>query len=248
MKQTRIGLVSCTSKKLERPARARDLYSASPNFPKWVAWVEDSCDRWFVLSAKHHLVHPDEVLPPYDQTLDGASVAEKRRWSTQVINELEAVIGDIGSHSFEIHAGRNYWAFGLREELEARGATVTVPAEGLNMFERAAFYSAGSRSQKNDIVNNDVAKRTAGEGRRRVSAYDLLRTYLAARHDRRVELPFDALEGILGRKLPASARNHRAWWSNSTQGHSHARGWLDAGWEVDEVNLTAARVVFRKVR
>ena len=234
----RVGLVSCTSQKLERVAPARELYSASPNFRKWVGWVEVSCDHWFVLSAKHHLVHPDDVLAPYDQTLDGASVGEKRRWSSQVVSELQVVLGDICSHSFEIHAGRNYWAFGLRKKLEARGAMVTVPAEGLNMFERAAFYSQQSA----------IAKLEVQEGRRKVSSYGALRDYLARRDDRRVDLSFYALEGVLGRKLPASARNHRAWWSNSTQGHSHARGWLDGGWEVDQVNLTAEGVVFRKAR
>jgi hypothetical protein len=190
------------------------------------------------LSAKHHLVHPDAVLAPYDQTLDGAPVGEKRQWSTQVMSELEAVLGDIRSHSFEIHASRNYWAFGLREELEARGATVTVPAEGLNMFERAAFYSRQPA----------ITKHVVREGRRGTGSYGALGDYLDRSVDRRVELSFDALEGILGRKLPASARNHRAWWSNSRQGHSHARGWLDGGWEVDEVTLTAERVVFRKAR
>lgn len=234
----RIGLVSCTSQKLERVTAARELYSASPNFRKWVGWVEESCDRWFVLSAKHHLVDPDEVLAPYDQTLDAAPVGEKRRWSTEVISELEAVLGDIGSHSFEIHAGRNYWAFGLREELEARGATVIVPAEGLNMFERAAFYSRQPAGAKQEVR----------EGRRGMGSYEQLRDYLARRDDRRVELSFDALEGILGRKLPASAHNHRAWWGNHVGTHSHARAWLESGWEVDEVNLTAERVVFRKVR
>jgi hypothetical protein len=199
--------------------------------------VEQSCDRWFVLSAKHHLVHPDEVLAWYDQTLDDASISEKRRWSHQVVSELANVLGDVGQHSFEIHAGRNYWAFGLREELEARGVTVTVPAEGLGMFERATFYSQKPAT----------AKKGAGHGRRGTGSYGTLREYLAGRDDRRVELSFEMLEGILGRKLPASAHNHRAWWGNHVGTHGHARSWLEAGWEVAEVNLAGARVVFRKV-
>lgn len=237
MATQRVGLVSCTCRKVDGPAPSRELYAASSNFRKWVAWVEQSCDRWFVLSAKHHLVDPDEVLAWYDRTLDDASVREKRRWSHQVVSELEAVLGDVGQHSFEIHAGRNYWAFGLREKLEARGASVMVPAERLNLFERATFYSQQAAT----------ANKEAGHGRRAVGSYEALREYLARRDVRRVELSFEAFEEILGRMLPPSAHNHRAWWGNHVGAHSHARSWLEAGWEVEEVNLAGARVVFRKV-
>jgi hypothetical protein len=44
-----------------------------------------------------------------------------------------------------------------------------------------------------------------------------------------------------------SAYREEAWWSNS--GSSvHAKAWLDAGWEVQEVNLEEGFVVFKKVR
>jgi hypothetical protein len=78
-----------------------------------------------------------------------------------------------------------------------------------------------------------------------MGSYDGLRVYLAGRDERHVELSFEALEGILGRKLPASAHNHRAWWAND-RSHSHAHAWLEAGWEVDRVNLTARKVSFRR--
>lgn len=236
MTDPRVGLVSCTSKKLTRAATARELYSESPNFRKWKAWVEQTCDRWFVLSAKHHLVHPDEWLAPYNQTLDCAPVYEKRAWSIQVLSELESVLGDVGSCSFEIHAGRNYWAFGLRESLEERGASVSVPAEGLNMFERAAFYSrqpGAPRTPGSDPI-------TGG------GSYEPLRAHLAVLQEGEAKLSFEAVEEILGRKLPASAHNYRAWWSNHVGTHSHARSWLDAGWRIESVNLAEGLVVFRR--
>jgi hypothetical protein len=37
------------------------------------------------------------------------------------------------------------------------------------------------------------------------------------------------------------------WWRN-TPGSERAKGWLDAGWEVQEVNLKEGFVVFKKVR
>ena len=39
----------------------------------------------------------------------------------------------------------------------------------------------------------------------------------------------------------------RAWWSNSSS-NVHTKAWLDAGWEVQEVNLKEGYVIFKKVR
>lgn len=64
-KLTRVGLVGCASSKLQRPAPARDLYT-SQLFRKASAYAEATCERWYVLSAKHGLVHPDTMLEPYN--------------------------------------------------------------------------------------------------------------------------------------------------------------------------------------
>jgi hypothetical protein len=44
-----------------------------------------------------------------------------------------------------------------------------------------------------------------------------------------------------------SAYRDAVWWSN-TASSVHAKGWLNAGWEVQEVNLKEGSVVFKKVR
>jgi len=43
------------------------------------------------------------------------------------------------------------------------------------------------------------------------------------------------------------AYRDESWWTNSTSS-THARSWLDAGWEVKEANLKEGFVVFKKVR
>ena len=232
----KIGLISCTKSKLSHRAPARDLYSASSNFRKRVAYVEDSCDRWFVLSAKHHLVAPDDELEPYEQTLDGAPIATKRRWSEVVLHQLSEALGEPRDHEFEIHAGRNYYDFGLADGLREAGALVDIPAEGLNIFELGSFYSGR--------ISTPSPKKSH-EGSKRVGPYTALRSHLGQVSGDRVDLSFSQIETILRRELPASARNHRAWWANDTS-HSHALAWLDPGWKVDQVNLTAERVTFRK--
>ncbi len=54
---------------------------------------------------------------------------------------------------------------------------------------------------------------------------------------------FAELEKILGFPLPASARTYQAWWQPGGL-HSHARGWTDAGWKVEKLDLARSWVRF----
>jgi len=63
----------------------------------------------------------------------------------------------------------------------------------------------------------------------------------------RVQLSFARIDGLIGSNLPMEAYRKESWWSNSTSS-VHAKGWLEAGWEVQEVNLAQGFVVFKKVR
>ena len=62
-----------------------------------------------------------------------------------------------------------------------------------------------------------------------------------------VKLGFARIDGLIGSNLPMQAYRNESWWSNAAS-NAHAKGWLDAGWEVQEVNLAEGFVVFKKVR
>jgi hypothetical protein len=53
---------------------------------------------------------------------------------------------------------------------------------------------------------------------------------------------------ILGFSLPASVRRYRQWWENpgTPDQHSQAQTWLEAGWEVNTVDLHSEWVRFRR--
>lgn len=74
----RIGLVGCVKTKQSVATAAWDLYT-SPIFTGRRRCVEASCDRWFVLSAKHGVLPPKTVIEPYDVALKDAGRAERRR-------------------------------------------------------------------------------------------------------------------------------------------------------------------------
>lgn len=77
-----------------------------------------------------------------------------------------------------------------------------------------------------------------------MSKYSALTKHLSTRTERHVPMSFGDLEAVLGFRLPASARSHRPWWANSGHGHVQARGWLDAGFQSEQVDLEAERLVF----
>jgi hypothetical protein len=79
--------------------------------------------------------------------------------------------------------------------------------------------------------------------------YGELTRYLKFRGDftDTVKLSFTKIDGIIGDNLPMSAYKTEQWWNNSPSS-PHARAWLDAGWNVQEVNLKEAYAVFKKVK
>jgi uncharacterized HhH-GPD family protein len=149
-KQPRVGLVGCVKSKGAQPAAARDLYT-SAMFRGRRAFVEQSCERWFVLSSKYGLVEPDEVIEPYDVTLKDQPTVARERWAAAVIEELERHLGPLGRYDFEIHAGSAYRNHGLVDALRRAGSSVSIPTEGMTQGEQLAFYTTrtdlGSASQ-----------------------------------------------------------------------------------------------------
>lgn len=75
--------------------------------------------------------------------------------------------------------------------------------------------------------------------------YDALADYLHRMRGSRVQLSFDEIAALMPGGLPASARNHAAWWANESEGsHVQARAWVGNGWQVDRVDLARGRVTF----
>lgn len=166
-----IGLVGCGKRKLDRPAPARDLYQGEL-FRRAAAYCEATYDHWFVLSAQHYLVHPDEILAPYDRTLAKMTVADRRHWAGMVESGLRCGHGcmttgrdwpnetprlQLGRWVSEdrdhrradvyLHAGNDYCG-ALLAELARMGAhdrrwlRVHRPVQGLGIGEQLHWYGA----------------------------------------------------------------------------------------------------------
>lgn len=76
--------------------------------------------------------------------------------------------------------------------------------------------------------------------------YYPLYEYLRQNNQDELTLTFSAIEALLDERLPATARTQRAWWSNRSRGSVQAMAWMGAGYHVENLDLAAEQVTFRK--
>jgi cytoplasmic iron level regulating protein YaaA (DUF328/UPF0246 family) len=139
----KIGLISCTKKKRSYACLASEMYSISTLFKKSYSYCNDHYCRVYILSAKYGLLRPNEVIQPYDQTLNAMNMQQKKEWSERVYQQF---LMEMKNHSWNwsdirlvaFHAGEAYRKF-LIERL-AEYVTVSVPMQGLGIGEQLSFY------------------------------------------------------------------------------------------------------------
>lgn len=76
--------------------------------------------------------------------------------------------------------------------------------------------------------------------------YNPLRKHLKMQARAQIPMTFAEIEGILGTRLPPSARKHRPWWSNNPNNSRITTAWLDAGYVSEQVDMAGERLVFRR--
>ncbi len=144
---SRVGFVGCVKTKLGIAAPAEDLYQSSL-FVGRRHYVEDSCDSWWILSAMHGLVHPKQVLEPYDMALKDLSSTQRRAWAGEVLEQVRLQIQYVSGDVAEIHAGSEYRDFGLAAGLRSIGFVVEVPTQGLRFGPQLSFYKQHSADRR----------------------------------------------------------------------------------------------------
>jgi hypothetical protein len=59
--------------------------------PLAVAYAQEHAASTLILSTKHGVVRPEQIIEPYEQTLIGISRAKRRRWAEMVHRQLRVV-------------------------------------------------------------------------------------------------------------------------------------------------------------
>ena len=134
----RVALVSCVKAKLQKPAPARDLYT-SQLFQGLRAYATAHTDRWYILSAEHGLLQPDEIVAPYERTLNRMPVRDRLRWASRVQSQLQATLPRAAT--VVILAGKPYREH-LTPFLRANGFEVTIPLEGLSIGKQLQYLKS----------------------------------------------------------------------------------------------------------
>lgn len=135
-------LVSCSKSQIGRPAAARDLYD-SALFRRSRAHAEASGCPWFILSAEHGLVGPEEWLAPYERYLPDTPRSFRDAWGHWVVERLDLLLGGLSGRVIEVHAGAAY-VEPIRDRLRAKGCVLTLFLEGLTLGARQHWYAAQS--------------------------------------------------------------------------------------------------------
>jgi hypothetical protein len=134
-----VGLVGCASQKLKREAPARELY-VSTLFKKASTYAEANSDIWFVLSAKHGLVHPDQMLEPYDMKLGTKAAGPIHTWAAKVRFQLNEWTLPGSIEEVLLLAGGQY-AIAAGSPANPAPWTVTDPMKGMGIGQRLQFLT-----------------------------------------------------------------------------------------------------------
>lgn len=92
--------------------------------------------EWYILSAEHGLLSPEDTVEPYNKTLNTLPREERRRWGEQVCADLSQHLNRGDTVVFL--AGAKYREF-LTPFLTGAGMTVEIPLEGKRIGEQLSW-------------------------------------------------------------------------------------------------------------
>jgi len=109
------------------PRPARELFE-SDGFARAREHAASSGRPWFVLSAKHGLLDPDDVVGPFDVLFGDQPAGYRTAWAEWVVVQLADRVRLPGT-TVEVHGGVDF-AQALKAPLERRGARTEIPLPG----------------------------------------------------------------------------------------------------------------------
>ena len=115
------------------------MYSASDLFRKAYKYCTKKYDCVAILSAKYGLLLPDDVIDPYNVTLNEMSSDEIRNWSSKVFSQMNSRLDLNNLARVFFHAGKNYRRY-LIPKLESAGIKCKAPLENLGIGKQKAWY------------------------------------------------------------------------------------------------------------
>ncbi|WP_339948795.1 DUF6884 domain-containing protein [uncultured Albimonas sp.] len=88
-------LISGGARQQPRPEPAAELYDGLW-FRSARGRAERDGDAWFILSARHGLLHPETRVQPYADRLEGCSAVARRAWIALATERMERMLPEAG--------------------------------------------------------------------------------------------------------------------------------------------------------
>jgi hypothetical protein len=154
-----LALISCTKSKASQACAVAELYQPSTFFRLAYEFAGLHATSRLILSAKHGVVRPDQVIEPYEQTLVGASREERRRWAGMVHKQLLDSPEYQGAKTLLWLAGENYRSE-LLPLLGADGKRTAIPLAGLAQGKQLSWLRAALGANEAELPDQDDATMT----------------------------------------------------------------------------------------
>jgi hypothetical protein len=155
---------------------AKDLYT-SDLFKQRRAYAEATGKPWYILSARHGLVHPDQEIPPYDETVADLSPEKYSQLQHALSQKLTMILSNIKlgaatqrgptgtGPKIDLHAGNDYAE--LFDYPTMPTHELLRPMQGKGIGEQKADYKRVLKGEtdggKQDEVHRSPEKRQPGE-------------------------------------------------------------------------------------
>jgi len=134
----RIGLVAAAQRRRVGVRQAREQFASSPTFRRARDYCEREYGEWYILSASHLLLPPQQVIGPDDQRLSAFTVDERLAWAAQVAERLRQRRDRTAEPlTFILFASHNYAKLLMRAASEL---SIELPLQGLAPRDRLRWY------------------------------------------------------------------------------------------------------------
>jgi cytoplasmic iron level regulating protein YaaA (DUF328/UPF0246 family) len=100
-----ISFVACCKLKSSKKTTAEKMY-ISPLFKLSLEYAKKNSDKVFILSAKYGLLALDDIIDPYNETLNTKTENEIKEWSNNILKQIRKL--ELEDSDFLYLCGSNY--------------------------------------------------------------------------------------------------------------------------------------------
>ncbi len=134
----RIGLVAAAQRRRTGVRQAREQFASSPTFRRARDYCERAYGEWYILSASHLLLAPQQVIGPDELRLSALTADERLEWAARVAARLRARRDrSAEALTFVLFASHRYATLLARAAPEL---SIELPLRGLAPRERLRWY------------------------------------------------------------------------------------------------------------